>query len=458
MAVSINEIDALQNKQIYETSNEKIVLSRDYEKIIHQPQYSILGFLNGYMYSSTSSYLSKNTLDGNAIADVKISVEHASFYEGLTYFYAWYDNILYKINQNLEIEWTLELEEEIQSVTVDVKGSFYVIGKTSRDIRKYLDSGVEIAVIDGSDDPTKEVRLYSCFVSKGSGWVYVIGTEFWDYNNKCQSFIDKYNTRTWEKVERQIITSADNVEVDDPQYAYDSFYVIGDYIYIYAMQYISKINIKAVEFWRYIAGYNQATGTFDQIGHIEYSDNPKTEYLYFIEDLYSSNGHSFGKLNLRGNCIWKITLTDCVDDVDFKMCIYQDKIYTTHRAMVQTKKGYILSLNDQQVLFRTRDGHLVEIVDFNSDEIYSPDNYEGMYLLASTIKEGIPAIIYHPLRHDDGDVIEEFENVLLLPEENFEYTNLDNYDYKYLLCSNYQVDANDFSILFTRNYQPIMTR
>ena len=55
MAVSINEIDALQNKQIYETSNEKVVLSRDYEKIIHQPQYSILGFLNGYMYSSTSS-------------------------------------------------------------------------------------------------------------------------------------------------------------------------------------------------------------------------------------------------------------------------------------------------------------------------------------------------------------------------------------------------------------------
>src|SRR5699024_2488256 len=84
--------------------------------------------------------------------------------------------------------------------------------------------------------------------------------------------------------------------------------------------------------------------------------------------------------------------------------------------------------------------------------------YEGMYILASTIKEGIPKIVYHPLRHDNGDMVEEFDNVLLLPEENYSYTDLENYDYKYLLCSDYRVDANDFSIIFTRNYQPVMTR
>ena len=458
MAVNVSDIQALQNKQVYETSNEKYVLSRDFEKIIHSPQYTILGFLNGYMYCSTASYLSKNTLDGEEIASIKIEAEHASFVEGSTFFYAYSENNIYKITQNLEVEWDMETEDEIQSVVMDIKGSFYIVTKNSRDVRKYSSDGSEIMMIDGSDDPTKEIRIYCCYVSKGAGWVYLLGTEYWDYNNKAQSFIDKYDARTWERVDRQIFTYAENIDIDDSEYAYDSFKVIGDYIYIYAKHYISKINIKAIEFWKYMAGYNAATGTFDNIGHIEYSDNPVTEYLYFIEDLYSSNGHSFGKLTLNGKCLWKITLTDCVDDVDFKMCIYQNKIYTTHRAMIETKKGYILSLNDQQVLFRTRDGHLVEIVDYNADEIYSPDNYEGMYLLASTIKEGIPKIVYHPLRHDNGDMVEEFDNVLLLPEENFEYTDLDNYDYKYLLCSNYQVDANDFSIIFAKNYKPVMTR
>ena len=94
-----------------------------------------------------------------------------------------------------------------------------------------------------------------------------------DYNNKAQSFIDKYDARTWERVDRQIFTYAENIDIDDPEYAYDSFKVIGDYIYIYAKHYISKINIKAIEFWKYMAGYNAATGTFDNIGHIEYSDN-----------------------------------------------------------------------------------------------------------------------------------------------------------------------------------------
>ena len=458
MAVTINDIEALKNKQIYETSNEKVVLSRDYEKIIHSPQYTILGFLNGYMYVSKVSYLSKNTTDGNEIASIKVEVKHASFKEGLTFFYAYSDNIVYKITQDLEIEWKKEFEDEIQSITTDMRGDFYVTGVTSRDIRKYDSNGNEIVIIDGSDDPTKDVKLFYCFVSSGAGWVYVIGTEYWDYNNKAQSFIDKYNARTWEKIDRQIIAYAENVDMEDPLYKYDSFYVVGDYIYIYANQYISKINIKAIEYWRYMVGYNTATGTFDQIGHIEYSDNPMNEYLYFMEDLYSSNGHSFGKLLLNGKCLWKLTLTDCMDDIDFKIAIYQDKIYTTHRSLIETKKGYILSLNDQQVLFRTRDGHLVEIVDYNADELYSPDNYEGMYILASTIKEGIPKIVYHPLRHDNGDMVEEFDNVLLLPEENYNYTDLENYDYKYLLCSDYRVDANDFSIIFTRNYQPVMTR
>lgn len=397
MAVSISDIAGLKDRKVYETSNEKIVLAKDYEKIIHSPLYTILGFLNGYMYSSTGNYLSKSTTDGEVIADVKVELEHATFSQGSTFFYAWAGNTVYKITQNLDIEWNKEFENNIQSAVMDVKGAVYIVLESGRDIRKYSTDGSEIAYIDGSDDPSKDVKLFNLFVSKGAGWLYVIGTEYWDYDNKASSFIDKYNARTWERVERIEISSGIYVSEDDLQYHYDNFFVVGDYIYIYAMQYISKINIRAVEYWRYMAGYNSATGTHDTIGHIEFSDNPKNEYLYFVENLESSNGHAFGKFTLRGNLMWKITLTDSMEDIDFKMCIYENKMYITDRALVKTKKGYILSLNDEQVLFKTRDGHLVEIVDVNEDELFSPDNYYGMYLLADQIKEGIPKIVYHPL-------------------------------------------------------------
>ena len=458
MAVSVSDITGLKNKKVYNTSNEQIVLTKDYEKIIHSPEYTILGFLNGYMYASKGIYLAKCTTDGESIAEIKIELKHATFSQGSSFFYAWIDNILYKITENIEIEWSKEFQDDIQSAVMDAKGSVYVVFKSGRNIYKYLDDGSELAYIDGSDDPSKDVKLFNVFVSKGAGWLYAIGTEYWDHDNKALSFIDKYNVRTWERIERIELCSNTNVSEDDLMYHYDTFFVLGDYIYLYAMQYISKINIKAIEYWKYMAGYNAATNTHDTIGHIEFSDNPKNEYLYFVEDLYSSNGHAFGKFTLQGNLMWKITLTDSIDEVDFKLCIYENKMYVSNRSLVQAKKGYILSLNDEQVLFRTRNGHLVEIVDVNDDELFSPDNYYGMYLLADTIKEGIPKIIYHPLRHDDGDIINENGEVLLLPEENFKYTDPDNYDYKYLLCSNYNVNANDFSIIFAKNYRPVITR
>ena len=106
MSISLNDINSLKNKKIYQTSNEKIVLTKDYEKIIHSPEYTILGFLNDYMYSSTGTYLVKSTLDGEMIAEIKIELEHATFTQGNTFFYAWINNILYKITQNMEISWS----------------------------------------------------------------------------------------------------------------------------------------------------------------------------------------------------------------------------------------------------------------------------------------------------------------------------------------------------------------
>ena len=46
MAVTAKDIAGLKNKKYYETSNEKIVLMKDYEKIIQSPTYTVLRFIN----------------------------------------------------------------------------------------------------------------------------------------------------------------------------------------------------------------------------------------------------------------------------------------------------------------------------------------------------------------------------------------------------------------------------
>ena len=46
MAVSVEDIAGLKNKKIYDTSNEKIVLAKDYERIIHAPLLSKISILS----------------------------------------------------------------------------------------------------------------------------------------------------------------------------------------------------------------------------------------------------------------------------------------------------------------------------------------------------------------------------------------------------------------------------
>ena len=118
-----------------------------------------------------------------------------------------------------------KFEDDIQSAAMDVKGDVYVVFKSLRDIWKFSDDGENIGYIDGSDDPTKNVRLFNIYVSSGAGWVYVVGTEYWDYDQKASSFIDKYNARTWERLDRIIISSNQHVSEEDPLYKYDNIFV-----------------------------------------------------------------------------------------------------------------------------------------------------------------------------------------------------------------------------------------
>ena len=471
MAVTIDDIARLKDKEVYETSNEKIVLENNLRKVVTSPEFTILGFLNGYMYTRMGEYLTKHDLDGEIIGQIRIEeIEHASFREGSKSFFVYNANSLYKVTHSLEIEWQKDFFDKVRSVTIDMRGSIYVTFSFGATIVKYLDDGTEVTQTSDSGDPLKETVLYNTVVSKGAGWLYVIGTEYWGSLYRARSFIDKYDLRQWKLIDRQIFAEDKGIHKDNLNYQYDKFYLTGDYYYIYGRQYISKINIKAVEFWKHTMGYNSTTDTYDTIDTIEYDDNIYREYLYFAENLESSNGYSFGKLTTGGKVLWRITLTDCDKNADFQMCVYREQIYTTLRKYIKNRKGYILALDDNRVLFSTRDKHLIEIIEYNDKELYAPENYYGMYILAKKIKEGIDKIIYVPLRHDHGDILgykpnndlgdnlpkEEF--LILLEEENPHYTDDESYDYSYLLASQYDLDPNEFSILFTNRYRPIVSR
>lgn len=457
MSVNINDIRSLSDKKVYETSNEKYVLAKDLEKIVHSPEFSILGFLNNYMYAISGIYLVKCTLLGEEIAQIKIDLEHATFNEKHKFFYAFYERTLYKITENLEIEWVLDFEVDIKSITMDIAGCVYILFDNINHIKKFLSDGTELMYITGSDDINKSVKLFDCFVSKGGGWLYVIGTEYWGYNYQAQSFIDRYNVRTGDRVERNIFKSGTGVSENDPSYHYNDFYMCGDYFYIYGDTSIFKINIKGVDYWNWTLGYNKLTKSFNSISSGEYTDNTFTEFLYFVEDYADTNGHAFGKINTNGKMLWRMSLPESVEKVDFRFCVYKDRIYTTAKTLVSFKKAYILEVGDR-LMFKTRDGHLIEILEYNENELYAAENYYGYKLLGDKQKEGIDTITYFPLMHDYGQMVDEDQSILLLPLDNESYTSSDNYDYFYLKASDYSVNLHSMNILFARNGKALYSK
>lgn len=458
MSVSLENLDIVkQYSEIYNTSNEKHVLGKDFEKVLATSEYKILGFLNGYMFSSYGNYIAKITLGGVEISRVSLDCDHATFLEGKDFFYTWYENVVTKIDSNLNIIWSKEFEDDIEDVTMDVYGSFYVIFTTSRTIRKFSGDGEDIMFITESDDVTKKCKLYKIYVTPGAGFIYVIGSQFYGYNDFVDSFIDTYDIKKGKRINRQIFAHAKNVQAYDEYYEYDNFILKGDYYYIFAKEYIMKMNLRGIEMWRYTVGYNPITEQYDQIGHVEFDDNTYEEYIYFCEDLYSSNGHGFGKLTTNGKLLWKLVLEESVQTANFKMCVYQNKIYTSDRVNVQEKKSYVLALDDDKILFRTRNGHLVKVIEYN-EELYSSDNFEGFGLIGRQIKEGVEKNVVAPLKHDRGNLITSDGKALLFTTPNPNYTNEDNYEYFDLLHSQYTNVEASSSIIGTKNGKLIKTK
>lgn len=457
------DLQVLENAEYIEMDQslghgDNYVLKNDFEKIVHSPEFKVLGCLNGYLFSSEGVYVGKYTLDGLQIAKINLETLHGSFYEGCKHFYCWFENILYKVSDQLEIEWSKEFDLNIASAYIDYRGDCYVLFESSRTIRKILKSGDESIYVDGSDNPEHNVILYRIFITKGGGWLYILGTEHYGYNNTMDVFIDKYNTKTWEKVDRLLVSSTSFVSENNASYDFIDFVLSGDYYYLLSRSSIQKINIKGMHYWT-----EELYTEYSSIEYkaIEFTDNNYSDYFHIF---YSTESdwelkHSvwYSKWNGNGSTVWGINIkTD--DDIDFNWAYYREKLYISTRAYVEAYKEYLLAVNDNEVLFHTRNNKLIKVIKYNSEEIFSADNYYGMRLLASEIKDGIEKIEYSPLLHDDGDMINEDEDLLLLPLENENYTDLDNYEYKYLLASQYKLEPPEISLLYTKALQPILTK
>lgn len=449
-SIDLNSLNVLQNKVVYSTSNDKHVLSQDYEKVIREPEYKLLGFLNNYSYSAVSGYLAKETMEGERIAEIYLEVDHGYFYEGLKFMYFTQNKTLYCVDQNLDILWQKEFDDYIRNVTVDIYGNCYIIFKNSRLVLKYNKKGEEVLYLLDSEDVTKEQRIYASYITPGSGYLYVIGSSFYEYN-KVTSFIDLYDTRKGELIDHQILFEEKNVKLDDPYYEFYNIRSYGDYIYIYGKQFIKKVNLKMVPVWQFNLGFNPVSKFQNDLSYIEYDDSNYEEKIYFAEDLYDTKGHSIGLLSPNGKMIWKLENTESSQQSEFSLCIYKGNIYTTTLQDVNCSKSYLLAINDNSMILQTQDNQLVKIVESNCEEMFSPENYFGQRLLGSRIKPGIEKEILVPILHDNGPIMIDEDEILLSQIENENYTNPENYEYFYLLTSERVDKPTNISILTTLN-------
>ena len=113
MSISPNNIEILENKNIIPTSNDKYVISEDYDLIFTDPGLKVLGFIKDRMFIYTNNYISKYTINGNFISRLYIDVEHGTFNDNVPFMYLFNENKLYKVSENLDLEWTVETDDNI---------------------------------------------------------------------------------------------------------------------------------------------------------------------------------------------------------------------------------------------------------------------------------------------------------------------------------------------------------
>ena len=461
--INISDLNILdKNKPIYHTSNDTHILYEENEYIVNSSNYKLLGFLNGFSYSNNEGYLLKSTLDGIPIHQIYVDVDNATFIEGMSYAYFFKDNILYKITENMSIEWEEIFDDTIRQVLLDKSGNIYILFENSRTIMKYDKNNNPIVYINDSDNPSNICKIYCGYLSEGGSHLYINGIEWIYGENQYISFIDHYDTRTYKKIDRVIKNYYDytnKYEVGDEKFSYSDMCVDGDYIYLYGRSYIEKFNIKMRLMWRFYAYDFDYTGSLnniymDSFHNIVYDNNRFKDRIYFCSSIDVNNKKcALGKLSLNGNLLWKIIDTTDrtgLDKVEYNICIYNDEIYMTTKDLVDAKSSYLLSLDNNRVLFETRNGELVKITQQNLDELYDSSNYNGYYSIISELKDGIEKIIDIPINHDNGVIMVDDQYKLVM-EWNVPYwENPENYNYYTLVGTLPLDDTNLVSIIKTK--------
>lgn len=466
--INLSDLEILDGKPIYDTNNDTYVVYEDNESILNTSNYKLLGFLNGYSYANNAGYLLKSTSYGVPVHEIYLDVNHATFIEGMTYAYFWNNKTVYKINEMLEIEWEQTFDDYIRQVIMDVNGNIYILFKNSRVIRRYNRNGGYVYYLDDGDDPTRYCRLYCGFISEGGGHLYVSGVDFFE-DGKYIAYVDHYDTRKCKRIERMIKNYYDYgeaVETDDPRYSYNDIYVDGDYIYLYGRSYIEKFNIKMRLIWRFYPYGFDTTGRLnniyqDSFHEIVFDNRRFKDRIYFCTSIdVNKRKCSFGKLSTNGSLKWQIIdKTDYpLDNIEFNICVYNDEIYLSAKRNIDAKSSYILALDNNRVLFETRNGELIKIVQHNTEELYSSDNYIGRYTLAEFLKDGISKTIDIPILHDTGEIMADEEHFLAVSVRNPALDNIDSYDYAKLIGSIPVNKINHYSVVNTRYGLFLMTK
>ena len=430
MSISANEINSLQDKCIINTNNEKYVLSEEFEKLFMDPEFKILGFIEKFMYVYISEYICKYTMDGRLISKLLLNVEHGTFNDNVPFMYVFSDDTVYKVSKNLYIEWSISIGDYIQSIVMDSAGSVFIITKNDRVIYKYRKDGKMMLYLNTTIDIVKDCKLYDMYISKGRNFLYVIGTQY--YDNRCDTFVDKYNIAKGSLIDRTYIAHGVNVDTNNTEYEFDDIFVNGDDIYIKSINYIQKLNRKMLSSWKHMFGYNEISGNYNKLTHIEYDNISYHDYIYFCEDLYDTNGYSYGKITTNGNLLWKFTEKESDMKLDFNISVYGDYIYTYNRESLQAHIPSILALDNNTLLFETRDHHLIKIIECNK-EIYNSDYYGSRELYADIINTQEPKEVYVPLAWEHGLITDEEGKYLVFKDRNKKYFIDENFIFKQLI-------------------------
>lgn len=493
--IDLKDLEVLKNQTVYPTSNEKYVLTKRSEKIVRSPEYKLLGFLHNYSFTYDYSHLAKNTLDGVCISKAYVGdIEYGAFNENVDFMYLYKDKRFMKVDENLNVEWEAETDDYIRNITVDTAGNAYIVYQNSRVIHQYLPDGTRLRSFRDDDDVINKTRIYKVYVNPGRTEMYALGATFVKsdkpfvsrykdvllYTEKdkfiqadeeraliitilndeinvdyltlyAESFVDKYDLITGKRENHGILERTYGIESTDPYYSFDNIYVQGNNIYIHASEYIQKVNKGMNNIWKYYLAFNQITGRYNQLGHTEYDDSDYTESIYFVEDLFETNGHGFGMINPRGELVWKIAFDKSIEDTFFCFGHYKGDLYTTHKSLISLVDSYVLAVNDYNILFRTKNGRLVKIVKNNEEEIYSDEYYERYLLLADVIRDDVPEYLIKPLIVNSTRVITtENGNPIVIEEFNPEYLNPENYETYRLIGLDVREDPYPNGIIITK--------